>query len=114
MTDHLFVYGSLAPGRPNDHAMSDIRGKWIPATTRGRLEHAGWGAELGFPGIVPDPDGAVVEGWLFSTDDLAAHWQRLDEFEGDGYRRVRVPAVREDGAVVTADVYVLRTLRAGS
>jgi hypothetical protein len=37
----------------------------------------------------PPPDGPRVEGYLFISDNLAAHWQMLDEFE-DGYDRVEV------------------------
>ena len=60
---------------------------------RGRLFESGWGAALGFPGLVLDEHGDAVEVQLFESPDLPAHWQRLDAFEGPGYQRVTV-AVR--------------------
>jgi gamma-glutamylcyclotransferase (GGCT)/AIG2-like uncharacterized protein YtfP len=105
--DRLFVYGTLAPGRPNAHVLEDIPGTWEPATVTGTLVAEGWGAAAGFPGLVVDPHGADVAGLLFSSDALAEHWPRLDAFEGDGYVRVVTTATRADGTAVTACVYAL-------
>jgi haloacetate dehalogenase len=106
-TDRLFVYGTLAPGRPNEHLLAGLRGTWHPATVRGTLHPSGWGAALGYPGIVLDEAGSQVRGLLFSSEDLAAHWARLDDFEGEGYERVLVEATLEGGTVVQAFVYAL-------
>ena len=38
---HLFIYGTLGPGGPNEHVMLDIGGSWTPGTLKGRLEAAG-------------------------------------------------------------------------
>lgn len=32
MPEHLFVYGTLAPGRPNAHVLAEVPGTWRPAT----------------------------------------------------------------------------------
>lgn len=37
MTYQLFVYGTLAPGWPNEHVLADVPGGWEPATVTGRL-----------------------------------------------------------------------------
>ena len=55
---------------------------------RGRLVEAGWGAELGYPGLILDPSGQAIEVYIFESPELPNHWLRLDEFEGVGYRRV--------------------------
>ncbi len=34
MTDRLFIYGTLAPGRPNEHVLAEVPGAWEPATVR--------------------------------------------------------------------------------
>ena len=51
MTYRLFVYGTLAPGRPNEHVLAAIPGSWEAATVKGKLFQEGWGARAGFPGI---------------------------------------------------------------
>lgn len=107
MSNQLFVYGTLAPGRPNAHILADVKGTWTPATIRGRLIANGWGASLGFPAVIPDPEGDLVKGFIFNSKDLPEHWQRLDEFEGEGYERVNVVAQYEDGSETMAYVYAL-------
>lgn len=73
---------------------------------RGKLVDGGWGGALGYPGLILDPQAAVVEVDLFQSPDLPDHWSRLDEFEGDGYRRV-VTQVQTDSGKVDAWIYVL-------
>ena len=108
MTDRLFVYGTLAPGRPNEHVLAEVPGTWEPATVRGILLEEGWGAAVGYPGIVLDEPGGDVHGFIFSSEELSAHWARLDDFEGDGYERVVTSAVLGDGTVVKAHIYALK------
>ncbi len=107
MTNRLFVYGSLAPGQPNGHVLANVPGRWEPATVTGSLRQEGWGAAMGYPGIVLDPAGAAVEGFVFSSGHLPAHWARLDAFEGEGYDRVLAPVQLGNGTTVDACIYVL-------
>jgi gamma-glutamylcyclotransferase (GGCT)/AIG2-like uncharacterized protein YtfP len=107
MPNRLFVYGTLAPGRPNEHVLADIPGSWQPATVTGTLLREGWGAAAGYPGIVLDEHGAKVEGLLFRSEQLADHWACLDQFEGDGYERVLTRATLDDGTTVDAFIYML-------
>lgn len=108
ITNRLFVYGTLAPGRPNEHVLAAVRGNWEPATVTGWLRQEGWGAAVGYPGILLDEQGDEVEGWVFTSDSLAEHWARLDAFEGEGYERVVTMAKLGDGTAVEAFIYVLR------
>lgn len=96
---HLAVYGSLAPGRVNHHQLDGLSGNWRPGTVTGRLVEKGWGADLGYPAIILDPDGEPVIVDLFLSPDLPAHWSRLDAFEGDGYMRVAVTVQTAEGDV---------------
>jgi gamma-glutamylcyclotransferase (GGCT)/AIG2-like uncharacterized protein YtfP len=107
MTHRLFVYGTLAPGQPNEHVLAEVCGEWESATVTGKLFHEGWGAALGYPGIVLDELGEDVPGLLFSSESLPEHWARLDAFEGDGYERVLTLARRKDGSTVRAHIYKL-------
>ncbi|MBC3263460.1 gamma-glutamylcyclotransferase, partial [Salmonella enterica subsp. enterica serovar Javiana] len=50
--ESLFVYGTLGPGRPNAHVLEKIGGSWTEGHVGGSLLNKGWGAEMGFPGIV--------------------------------------------------------------
>lgn len=111
MTRRLFVYGSLAPGRPNAHVLAGVPGTWEPAMIRGVLRHEGWGAAMGYPGIVLDEQGDEIAGFVFSSEELGAHWARLDQFEGEGYVRLLIPAKLENGALVQAYIYALNTSR---
>lgn len=109
MIERLFVYGSLAPGRPNEHILAAVPGSWAPASVSGRLREEGWGAALGFPGLDLDEQGETIEGFVFSSEQLADHWTRLDEFEGDGYRRILADVRLGDGQAVKAHIYALRS-----
>lgn len=108
MSDHLFAYGTLAPGRSNHHLLAEIPGTWRAATVRGWLHAESWGAAAGYPGIVLADEGETVHGFVFSSPDLSGRWAGLDEFEGEGYERVLVTAELDDGSAVQAWIYALR------
>ena len=57
------------------------RGEWRPGYVTGTFYARGWGAAADFPGIVLDAHGPRVNGYLFLSDRLAAHWPMLDDFE---------------------------------
>lgn len=102
----LATYGTLAPGRRNHGQLSDLPGRWLVGHVHGVLVEAGWGAELGYPGLMLDPFGAAIEVFVFESSDLPRHWQRLDAFEGPGYRRVAADVATAEGAL-PASIYVL-------
>ena len=102
----LAVYGTLAPGRINHHQISALAGNWQRGTVQGKLFSCGWGAAVGFPGLILDPLGPSVDVYLFESADLPNHWTRLDEFEGTGYQRV-VTTVNTGEGERSAWIYVL-------
>lgn len=102
----LATYGTLAPGRPNHRQLTGLSGRWLVGQVRGSLVHEGWGAELGYPGLILDADGPPVEVDVFESAALPRHWHRLDAFEGPGYRRVAVDVSTTEG-VLPASIYVL-------
>ncbi len=102
----MATYGTLAPGRANHHQLEALKGQWRQGTVRGRLTDAGWGAALGYPGLIFDPEGPDVEVFLFESADLPDHWPRLDDFEGTGYWRVVTQVLTADGEL-DAWIYVI-------
>ena len=105
--ESLFIYGSLQPGAPNEHVLSAVEGCWEPAFVRGRLVDAGWGAELGYPGLIIDNEGQEVHGQLFTSSALGTKLADLDRLEDEEYTRTVLTAVLKDGTQVKAFAYVL-------
>ena len=102
----LATYGTLAPGRVNNHQLADLEGFWRQGTVRGRLVDAGWGAKFGCPGLILDPLGHAVDVHVFESPDLPLHWLHLDAFEGDGYRRVVTRVSTAEGDL-DVSIYVI-------
>ncbi len=105
--DSLFVYGTLMPGCENAHLLESIGGSWVQGTVNGSLLAQGWGAGMGYPGIVLDNTGNQVDGYLFYSEHLPEHWGALDEFEGEEYARVPVAVTTKDGEVVSSFIYMV-------
>ncbi len=106
--ERLFVYGTLQPGKPNEHVLNAIGGEWEPATVKGNLVKAGWGSSMGYPGLVLDESGDEVQGHIFASANLSAKWAELDEFEGNDYERVLTSVTLQSGAQMQTYIYVLR------
>ncbi len=102
----LATYGTLSPGQPNHGQMDGMIGTWSRGTVRGHRYASGWGAAVGFPGLVADPNGPEVPVYLFDSIDLPANWARLDAFEGEGYIRSVIEVTTASGSV-PAQIYLL-------
>ena len=100
------TYGTLAPGRPNHGQLTGLSGRWLVGQVRGSLVQEGWGAELGYPGLILETGGPLVEVDVFESSALPDHWHRLDAFEGPGYRRVTTDVSTAEG-ILAASIYVL-------
>ena len=107
--ERLFIYGSLQPGGPNEHVLAAIGGEWEPAVIKGKLVEKGWGASMGYPGLIVDESGSDVHGHVFSSTNLHAKWASLDEFEGGEYERIVAVVTLQSGEQIQAHVYVLRS-----
>jgi len=108
MINNLFVYGTLAPGRPNEHILKEIGGSWQDASVTGKLYQKGWGASMGYPAIILDKKGEKIEGFLFSSKSLSLHWGDLDKFEGKEYKRIIATVKLKNGTKVDAFIYSLK------
>lgn len=109
MQERLFVYGTLAPGRTNEHKLTHLGGSWQEASIKGLLQNKGWGAKMGYPGLILDPNAKSIQGFLLTSDKLQTEWANLDAFEGEEYMRTLTSVTCQNGEIVDAYVYVLRT-----
>jgi hypothetical protein len=95
----LIVYGSLAPGGANAFMLAGLVGEWHPCHIRGHM-----GACRGFKSFRYDPQGPEHPAWLLASAELPRIILDLDDFEGEEYERIIIPA-RVSGRWVTAQVY---------
>ncbi len=107
---HLFVYGTLRPslGHAAAGLLADVTRSLGAAVVAG-----GALFDLGrYPGMTLDATPAdSVRGEVVALEARHARalLARLDAYEGDEYRRLRVEARLDDERTVRADAYVLRT-----
>ena len=108
MIEHLFVYGTLVPGRQNEHILKDIGGTFQKAYIFGDLIQEGWGASMGCPALKINENGIKIDGYIFSSDKLDKNWSMLDDFEGSEYLRVLSKVTLENGSFIDAYIYTLK------
>ncbi|ACY17753.1 gamma-glutamylcyclotransferase family protein [Haliangium ochraceum] len=108
----LFVYGTLRPGHPaHEHLLAAHVIEVQPAIVCGRL----LALPAGYPGLAEGDAHALdaaahagcARGDLLHLRELAALLPALDEYEGDEYRRVQLPALLPDGSQRQAWCYLL-------
>jgi gamma-glutamylcyclotransferase (GGCT)/AIG2-like uncharacterized protein YtfP len=97
--ERLIVYGSLAPGESNAFILSGLIGEWYRCTIRGHL-----GRYRGFRSFRYDPQGPEHTAWLLESAELPRILPDLDDFEGEEYERIIIPA-EVNGRMVMAQVY---------
>jgi len=95
----LIVYGSLAPGGANALLLAGLIGEWHRCHIRGHL-----GRYRGFKSFRYDPQGPEHPAWLLESAELARVLPDLDDFEGQEYERIVIPAQVGDRRVL-AQVY---------
>ncbi len=100
------MYGKLAPGRFNERVLAEVDGEWEAAKVSGKLVQQGWGDGMGYLAITLAEGAGEVEGFLFVSEYLEDHWDRLDHFEGDRVRAGLATAQRANCGCVDAQVYV--------
>ena len=103
----LFVYGTLAPGQSNHSLLKDLTGTWQEGTIRGTLYPNGLGPTVGFPVVDLVLEASKINGWLFVSEELPRHWQKLDAFEGPGYKRAITTVFLKNNSSINAFVYAL-------
>lgn len=107
----LIVYGTLAPGKPNHVKIEHIQGKWEKATIKGKLINEGWGAELGYYGFAHanEEEQITIEAHVLFSDELPAYWSYIDDFEGNGYKRILTKYELEEGRIGVGYIYAINS-----
>lgn len=105
--NRLFIYGTLAPGRPNEHILKNLNGTWQEASVKGSLLDEGWGADMGNPGIILNSFGRDIKGYVFTSDELDKKWDFLDNYEGEEFERVIVEAKLNNSTYINTYIYAL-------
>ena len=95
----LIVYGSLAPGGSNAFLLAGVIGEWHKCHIRGHM-----GQYRGFKSFRYDQKGPEHPAWLLESSELPRVIPDLDDFEGEEYERIIIPA-RVDDRWVMAQVY---------
>lgn len=105
----FIIYGTLAPNRPNHSKIEHIKGQWQKGIIKGKLVKEGWGAELGYYGFKHSPldDQERIEAYILFSDELVDNWSYLDEFEGEGYKRIVAKFELENGEVGVGNIYAI-------
>ncbi len=99
----LASYGSLRPAEQNHALVSNIPGNWTEGTINGSVMMAD-----GYPVFLPSgckADPIAVQ--ILQSYKLPDHWERLDKFEGQNYRRIVWP-IETAGGVLMGNVYAHR------
>ncbi len=104
---YLIAYGTLAPGQTNHSIVASIKGNWAPATINGKIEYRDFGPTLGYPvfSYTPFQEGNDISVFVLESDELTDHWNMLDDFEGEGYRRTLTSFRLEDDTIGYGCIY---------
>lgn len=100
-SEKLLAYGSLAPGQPNHHIMSDLGGTWIDCKIKGSIMK-----NEGLQYFKWDIHGEEIDVKLFTARKLKDKWKLLDRFEGPSYRRHLIIGRLSNGNLTIANVYL--------
>jgi gamma-glutamylcyclotransferase (GGCT)/AIG2-like uncharacterized protein YtfP len=105
----LIIYGSLAPNAPNHHIVAHIKGTWHQGIVRGKLMQYGWGADLGYYAFMPvsEAEQAEIKAFVLISEELTANWAYLDDFEGEGYKRILAKYTLDNGQIGVGYIYAM-------
>lgn len=95
---YLAVYGTLAPGQPNEHLLKDILGDWNDGEVDGNII-----MEEGLP-YFEWVLGSKIAVKIFHSQELPKHFEKIDKFEGRSYARIWVP-IRANGSLNVVNIY---------
>lgn len=96
----LAVYGTLAPGQPNESVLSRMRGSWIEGNVKGHVYPV-----AGLPVFEWNTNAEKIPIKLLDSRELPKNLSSIDKFEGSGYKRILIPVSLENNASTVANIY---------
>lgn len=102
----LAVYGTLAPNKPNESVLSNLKGDWINGKVNGLIEQV-----ENLPSFKWVSNDREIEIQLFCSEELPKSWSKIDRFEGGNHRRILVPVKLENNVFTVANIYSFKSER---
>jgi gamma-glutamylcyclotransferase (GGCT)/AIG2-like uncharacterized protein YtfP len=111
LEDTLIIYGSLAPNAPNHRVVAHIKGQWLKGNVMGTLKNMGWGADFGYLGfkLADINQSKNIPVHVLISEELPNNWAYLDDFEGDGYKRIACPYQLANGDTGVGYIYAINS-----
>ena len=105
----LIVYGTLAPNAPNHSVIEHIKGDWQQGIVKGKLLKEGWGADMGYLGFKPCSieEQEQIPVFVLFSEKLPENWELLDNFEGNGYKRILAQYELHNGQTGVGNIYAI-------
>ena len=105
--DSIFVYGTLQPGKQHEEIFKKIKGSWKKGFIFGKLINISKGSNYGYPVIKIKKKGDKIFGMVFKSKNLDKIINKVDVFEGQGYRRIITSVNLINGSKINSYVYTL-------
>ena len=105
---NLFVYGTLQKGKQHERILKKINGRWKKGFVNGKLLNLNSGSDYGYPGLKLDKKGSKIYGMIFQSKELKKYIKKIDEFEGNNYRRVISKVFLKDGSIINSYLYEIK------
>lgn len=101
----LIIYGTLAPNRSNHAEVQNIKGEWKKGIVKGKLLNV----SDGYVAFKHTQTGEQesIEAFVLFSEELNDNWSRLDEFEGDDYRRILAKYELNNGEIGIGNIYAI-------
>ena len=106
--ENLFVYGTLQKGKQHQSILGKIKGKWKKGYVNGKLYNICSGPDYGYPGLKLDPKGFKIYGMIFQSKNLENYIEKIDEFEGNNYKRVISKVFLKNGSKINSYLYEIK------
>ena len=109
MTIYLST-GLFQKGKQHEDLLKDLNGTWKKGYVFGKLINIGFGSDYGYPGLKLEKGGSKIFGMVFQSKNLEKKLLKIDEFEGENYKRIISKIFLDDSSEIMAYLYELKQL----